>query len=154
MQLPRRDLRKPNELRSFDIEFDVSEEAQGSCKLSQGKTCVVVSVYGPQQPKFSRHEEFDRATLEVDFRCGGSASLEDRSQIEKKNSKLIHAVFCTALKLNKFPRKLVIIRVCVIRDDGALSSVCMNACSLAIAVSGIPMTYIPVRCVFWQSCVR
>lgn len=145
MQLPRRDMRKPNELRAFDVEFDVSEECQGSVKLSQGKTCVVVSVYGPQQPKYSRHEEYDRATLEVDFRYGGSGSADDRSQIEKKISDSIHSVFCSALKLSKFPRKLIILRVCVLRDDGALSSVCVNACSLAIAISGMPMAYIPVR---------
>ena len=135
-------MRKPNELRSFNVEFGVSKESQGSVKLSQGKTCVTVSVYGPHQPKFSRHEEFDRATLEIDLKLGGGSG--DRSQIENDVANTLHSVFWPALKLTKFPRKLIILKVCVIRDDGALTSTCINACSLAVLDSGIPVQYIPV----------
>ena len=33
----------------------------------------VIFKYGPTQPKYSRHEKFDEASLEIDFSISGSA---------------------------------------------------------------------------------
>ena len=63
----RDDSRVPNQLRSTEALVGVVCEANGSAQYTQGNTSVVTSIYGPSKPRYSRHEDYAKLTLEVDL---------------------------------------------------------------------------------------
>jgi len=128
----------------------IISEADGSCKFGNGETSVVASVYGPQTPRFMRHEEYDTATLEVEYRLvGGIKSTSSSSggitfdHQEREGAKYLKQALLGAIDRRSFPRMLILIRVSVLLDDGGSLATALNACSLAIVDAGIPMHYVP-----------
>ncbi len=64
----RRDGRVANEIRPFASEQGGLFRADGSARMSHGNTSILVAVYGPGSAKSRRHEQSDRAVLDVCFR--------------------------------------------------------------------------------------
>ena len=58
------------------------------------------------------------------------------SRIEKSCAKYIRDSVVSSLQLQEYPRKMIFIKVCVIRDDGSMLSVCLNAAALALMDAG------------------
>jgi ribonuclease PH len=144
-QFPRNDLRTPYEMRPISVDYDISLESEGSVKVTLGKTCVIALVSGPSQPRYSRHEEFDRATLEIDVRYGSkSSNIETKIQSERKISEFIFNTFTSTINLKQYPRKLILFKVSIIRDDGAVAAACVLACAFALLESGISLSHIPI----------
>ena len=141
---PRTDLRQYEELRPLTVEFDVAPEATSSVIVSCGQTKVAVSVYGPSQPRYLRHEEYDKCTLEVEFRANYNASTANRNLIENDGMVMVKTILEPALLLEQFPRMMILIKINILQDDGALNAVVLNACTLALCKSGIPMSFMPV----------
>eukprot|EP01031_Cornospumella_fuschlensis_P032451 gene32451-39239_t len=138
----RSDLRPNLQLREFAVSIGQITQADGSSSVSSGQTIVKAQVTGPAQPKYSRHEHPDRATLEVivDF-------LVPVMDSERRSSRLSHyltRVLSKCLALDSFPRQLVLIKVLVIRDDGAVFSAALNAACAALLDASVPMFYFPV----------
>jgi exosome complex component RRP41 len=139
-------------MRTLRGEVGLISEAQGSARLEYGETVVVASVYGPTQPRFIRHEEFDRAVIEVNFnhatppvgKTGAGLTPSELARSEREGSRLILQVLKSCIDLKSCPRLLIVVDVSVLRDDGATLSAAINACSLAVMDSGIPMLYVPM----------
>lgn len=158
-------------------------EAAGSARWESGQTIVLASVYGPSQPRYSRHEEYDRATLDVTFNLAampnvsnaGWGSLEDdgaddgggvlgvgvggagivgtmvasttSAELVRREREGVHILMQALLPcidVKACPRTLIVINVCVLRNDGAAMSAAINACSLALLNAGIPLLYFPM----------
>ena len=126
------------------VEFEVAPEATSSVIVSQGKTKVSVSVYGPSQPRYLRHEEYDKCTVDIEYKANYNTSTTNRNMIENDGTLLLKKILTPAMLLEQFPRMMVLIKVNILQDDGSLNATVLNACTLALCKSGIPMSYIPV----------
>eukprot|EP01041_Mallomonas_annulata_P001614 gene1614-3113_t len=150
----RPDFRENNQIRPIAAELAFVGEADGSCKFSQGNTCVSAAVYGPSQPRYNRHEVHDRAVLEIEYSTpGGSRGLESK---ETDACRFLKSSLSNCINLFDFPRQLIVIRVAVIRDDGSSQSTALNACVLALFDAGLPMNCSPtsVSCTIRTSISR
>mmetsp|Transcript_29821 Transcript_29821/g.42542 ORF Transcript_29821/g.42542 Transcript_29821/m.42542 type:complete len:279 (+) Transcript_29821:41-877(+) len=150
------DLRKTLQTRPIKCEFGMVgvSEAEGSACYSQGKSKVIVTVQGPSQPKYSRHEEFDTATIDIDvsfstiLATATSQRLDTRDMdpsttCSKKLSAFLRKSLLGCLCLRNYPRMLICLRVVVVCDQGSLYSVALNACVFALLDAGLLMTYTP-----------
>lgn len=151
---PRTDLRQYEELRPLLVEFEIAPEATSSVIVSCGQTKVSVSVYGPSQPRYIRHEEYDKCTLDIEYRANYNTSTTNRTLIENDGMVMVKKILEPALLLGQFPRMMILMKINILQDDGSLNAVVLNACTLALCKSGIPMSYIPVSIVFTSSCVK
>ena len=139
--MPRPDFRDDHQLRPLACVLGEISEATGSCTFSHGHTEATATVYGPSQPKYTRHERFDSACLEVTFSVLGSGS--GTARVERSAAKFLRQALTGAVVLTDHPRMLIAVKVCVVRDDGAMLSVALNAAALALLDAGIGMRYVP-----------
>lgn len=126
------------------VEFEIASEATSSVIVTQGKSKVSVSVYGPSQPRYLRHEKYDKCTLEVEYRANYNASTSKRNLIENDGIVMVKKMIEPALLLEQFPRMMILLKVNILQDDGSLNSLVVNACTLALCQGCIPMSYMPV----------
>lgn len=142
--LPRKDLRKNQHTREISADLGVIGEADGSAHFYQGKTSVLASVIGPTQPKYSRHELFDKATVDIDVKLSAQNKENNETIVqERRYNKFLRSALENCLDLINFPRLLILFNVLIINDDGASLSTAFNACILAVLDAGIPMKYVP-----------
>lgn len=147
----RQDFRTVHQLRPLACCLGEIGEASGSCTFTQGFTEVTASVYGPTQPKYSRHEHYDTASLEIDFSVSGTARTSVSSsggnsalaRLERSAGRFIRLSLLGAVILKEYPRTIIVVKICVVRDDGAMLSVALNAAALALMDAGIAMNYLP-----------
>ena len=132
-------------MRDTAVEIGLIAEAQGSARVTSGGTVVQSSVYGPAQARYSRHEEFDSLSVEVKYNllAAGSSSA-DLVKEEREGSRLLRSTLLACIDVKFNPRMLVVIEVSVLRADGAALATALNACSLALMDSGIPLLYYPM----------
>ena len=65
------DCRNENQLRPLTYELGLITEACGSCKLNSGHSSAISRIYGPSQPRFGRHENIEKGTIEVEISLPG-----------------------------------------------------------------------------------
>ena len=65
---------------------------------------------------------------------GGNNAILNRTI--KSGAKFIRDSLISSLQLQEYPRKIIVIKVCILRDDGAMFAVALNAASLALMNSG------------------
>jgi len=136
----RQDLRNNHQYRELCSELGLISEADGSCKFSTGRTVVQVSIYGPNQPKYSRHEEYDKLTVEIEFNDPTTNKLPDASL-----QKFIMTCLNKAICLSNFPRMVLLVKVYIIFNGGSLLSTVLHACNLALIDAGVPLNFLMVR---------
>ncbi len=139
----RMDGRKPDELRKIEMEIGVIPNANGSARVSFGKTTAIAAVYGPR-PLFPRHLQesdsgiiqfkYDMATFSVDERKRPGPS---RREIEI--SKVARLAIEPTLFLKNYPKTTVDVFVEILQADGSTRVTGINAASLALADAGVPM---------------
>ena len=150
----RYDLRQNNQIRPLGCELGIVSEAAGSARFSTGSTSVLARVYGPSSPKYLRHENFEKASIEIElslpsssssntYLTSGSSSLSATTK-EKGMIQFLLSILEQAIQTELFPRLLILFQIDVIHDDGSLLSTTLNACILAALDSGIPMRITPV----------
>jgi len=154
----RSDLRKLEETREVSIELGLISEADGSAEVQAARpvesitkpgTKVVASVSGPTQPRFSRHELYDRASIDfqLDIAVPGvtatSWSTADLYTRKKCLIKFLRNVLTPCIRLEDFPRMLIVFNVFVSSSDGAEMGMTLNTCLLALLDASIPLHYIP-----------
>ena len=138
----RADLRDSFQLREFSAESGIIKEADGSCKFAHGDSAVLVSVYGPCQPKHSRLEMYNRATLDFEFTMPGD--VRENKSLEYETVRILRSSLTHCLCLSEFPRLCILIKIVVLNHNGSLVSTSLNACILACVNAGIPMRCITV----------
>ena len=165
MSVPYRYDRKNLELRQLGAELGMLSEASGSARFSQGNTMVMAAIYGPGQPKYLRHEDYEGLTIDVScsLSLGGgtgggggdpTAVLNEGSNniqatteqqcAERQITKIVRANLLDCIDISLFPRQLLSIKLTVLEDDGGVLVACVNAVSLALLNASIPMLYVPV----------
>lgn len=141
----RKDLRTPLQSRPFSVELGVVLEADGSAQIAMGNSRVVASVIGPTQPKYGRHEVFDRATIdiEVELPSGSASNGLDLMQQKRSCESFLKESLATCVDLKRFPRLLILLKVLVVNNDGSILSAALNACILSLLDAGLPMHFVP-----------
>ena len=131
----RRDGRLAGQLRPLSAEFGVLPSSDGSARLSQGDTSVLVSVFGPRPARSLRHEDPHGSTLEVVVLPPSGAAGKAEADAERA----LHDVFAAAILASAHPRAVVSVNVQVIHDGGSLLATVVNAVTLALADAGVPL---------------
>jgi ribonuclease PH len=137
-------------MRTLRGDAGVIAEAHGSARFQYGETMTLAAVYGPGQPRYSRHEEYNKATVEVNYNYAappspsGSSSGADTARIEREGARQIRQILQSCIDVKACPRMLIVVEVTVLRNDGAALATAVNACVLALLDSGIPMLYAPM----------
>jgi exosome complex component RRP41 len=146
----RTDGRKPEELRPVSMEVGVVTRADGSAKVSFGKTLAVAAAYGPRAlfPRFLQESEtgilrcrYNMAPFSVDDR---KSPGPDRRSVEI--SKVTRLAFQPAVLLEDFPKATVDIFIEILEADGSTRVTGINAASLALASAGVPMRDLVAAC--------
>lgn len=151
--MARSDLRTIHQTRPISTELALISESDGSAQFSQGNSCAIATVVGPAQPRYSRHEQYDRASLEIEVEVAGkSKDALECSQVQNTCREFLQKSLESCIELQSFPRMLILIKVLVMRDDGSLFAVALNACTLALLESGLPMKYVPTGVSLCTSC--
>ena len=149
MSIPRNDLRSSLSIRSISIDYSLLNETEGSIKFSLGQTLLYISIYGPNTPKYNRHEEYNQTTIQVNYKYHKLNSLtnynlELKLQTEKRYEMFLSSLFTSIIDIKQYPRKMILIKVSIIKDDGSLAMASIIGCALALMESGIKMFYLPV----------
>jgi len=144
------DGRKWNELRPLKIEVGVLSNVDGSARIIQGKTHILVGVYGPRE-SFAKYVNLpDRAVVRCRYRMA-PFSVEERkspapSRREIELSKVIREALEPAIILDEFPRTTIDIFIEVLEADGGTRCASITAAAVALADAGIPMRDLVAAC--------
>ena len=131
----RRDGRSLSDLRPLSCDFGLLGTADGSCRLSSGATLVLASVHGPRPARTARHEDPERARLEVH----AAPPIGLPGPAEAELCALLRQVLAPVLVLSAHPRSVVTLSVHVQADDGSAPAVALNAAVLALVDAGVPL---------------
>jgi len=128
----RKDRRTPDQLRAIECEHGPLNRADGSVRYAQGLTAVFAAVFGPL-PTSYHNEKIDRATVEVQFQpAAGTAQNFDVSA-----AAVIRQSLESVILLKLHPRTKIQVIIQVLKDDGSLLAVALNAACLALQDAGI-----------------
>lgn len=67
----------------------------------------------------------------------------NQSHVEKDGAQFVRQSLISSININAYPRMLILLRVCVVQDEGSRLSCAVNACVLALLDAGILMFQIP-----------
>ena len=110
--------------------------ADGSARLTHGKSEVLVAVFGPMECVRQKDELKDRARISV--LVDPLMGLSGRE--EKSFQKVLRSMFESVVVTEKFPRMMIKIVVQKIVDEGSLSlSAAINGTCLALLDAGVEM---------------
>lgn len=147
------------EMRRIFMKTGVLLKAEGSCYLSQGKTRLLCSVFGPKsnRNRGNRIPQEGELIVEVTFspfchkglgrvtKAGGGTGQSNRNfqdvysdEISRLSSCIVQA-FRSVVLTDQFCNSAVEICILVIQSDDCLISSSINCVSLALADARIPM---------------
>jgi exosome complex component RRP41 len=139
--IKRFDGREYNELRKINIKLNVVENAKGSAIFSFGDTVALAAVYGPKPSKMSI--DYDKAFLRVRYNMLTFSVPERKKPTpgrrEIELSEVIKRALEPALFLDELPGSIIDIYIEILNADAGTRTASINAASLALALSGIPM---------------
>jgi exosome complex component RRP41 len=144
------DGRLPEELREIKMSVGEILNADGSARVSFGKTEAIVAVYGPRAlfPKFLQETDvglirvvYSMSPFSVDERKNPAP---DRRSIEI--SKVTKEALTGAIFIEDFPKAVVDVYENIVQADGSTRVTAINAASLALASAGIPMKDLVAAC--------
>lgn len=133
----RLDLRENTENRVILANLEKNQETDGSAEFSLGATQVKVYITGPAQPKYSRHDNFQECSIDIDFELlpKGKRSASYVENIRKMILKTLTA----CINVKEYPHSLLVVKILAIRDEGSLYATSLNACMLALLDASIPL---------------
>eukprot|EP00127_Corallochytrium_limacisporum_P004012 Clim_evm61s156 gene=Clim_evmTU61s156 len=151
----RLDGRRPQELRRFECKLGVFQsddgEVDGSAYLEQGNTKIICIVAGPKEAS-AFGGDTDRLTVSCELSVARFSSMERlrRSGKGGKRSRelelAIEQTFNGAILTHLYPRTKVNIYIEILQSDGGIRAAAINAASLALISSGVPMKDIVAAC--------
>ncbi|TYJ54425.1 hypothetical protein B9479_004935 [Cryptococcus floricola] len=140
----RQDARRPYELRSTSFQLSPHTSSDGSATAQQGLTTVVVSVFGPREPKNRGLASHDRAVLSVEvgtvpWAAGGGARRTRGDKRLLEIGAAIRQTFEPVILTHLYPRSEISIHVQVLAADGGILPTAINATTLALIDAGISL---------------
>ncbi|KAI8326388.1 ribosomal protein S5 domain 2-like protein [Martensiomyces pterosporus] len=132
--MARPDRREANQIRALHCALGQLNRVDGSAQLSSGKTSVLCGVYGPVDVKLY-DEKLDRSQIEVKFRPDIGAPATKDKWVENA----IRSTFEREILAQLHPRTLVQINIQLRESDGSVDSAAINATTLALVDTGIPL---------------
>ncbi|KAI1819888.1 ribosomal protein S5 domain 2-like protein [Xylaria intraflava] len=160
LALLRVDGRRWNDLRHLHGQIRTQAAADGSSYLEMGNTKVMCVISGPSEDAGKRRGLATSATtvsgpnaadIAVSVVVGGFSGVDrkKRARTDKRIQELqatIGKAFAASLHLNLYPRSTLIVSLHVLSQDGSLLAALINAATLALIDSGVPMTDYLVAC--------
>ena len=144
------DGRSPEETREIKIELGVVTRADGSARVSFGKTVALAAIYGPRElfPRFL--QESDTGTLRARYNMAPFSVVDRKAPGHDRRSTEISKVMRLAIEpnvfLEDFPKAVVDIFAEIIQADGSTRVTGINAASMALASAGVPMSDLVTAC--------
>lgn len=152
----RSDGRRALELRQIRVKMGVFGQADGSAYIEQGNTKILVTVYGPHQPRGTSGRSTNKVTKGI-VNCQYSMAVFSLSSGERKRKprgdrksqerslQLKHAMEAI-IHLELYPRSQIDIYVEALQVDGSEYCVSVNAATLALIDAGIPIKNYAIGC--------
>lgn len=137
------DGRRPEELRSLNMEVGILKNSDGSALVELGNTRILAAVYGPNELHPKHLQQPKKAVMKVRYNLA-PFSVEDRKRPgPSRRGKEIGLVTRNALepivKLEEFPKAGIDVYIEVLEADASTRVTGITAASLALADAGIPM---------------
>ncbi len=146
----RLDGRKPEELRSVQIEVGILPNADGSAYIQQGKNKILAGVYGPRELHPKHLALPDRTVLRCRYHMAPFSVQERKSPAPSRReielSKVIRESLEPSIFLEYYPRTGIDLFIEVLQADGGTRCASITAASLALADAGIPMQDLVAAC--------
>ncbi|EDR21576.1 hypothetical protein, conserved [Entamoeba dispar SAW760] len=140
MEEDKRTIIESGKIRSISYVRDVSSKSDGCYMFKQGKSCIISGVNAPRDcPK--REANPDRAVVKVEVyeRCS-SFDSQRRTELEEF---IKSGVEWTVIS-EQYPNGLINVCNQIVKDDGSIEAVTMNAAMCALLFSGVDMKGIVV----------
>ncbi|CAD6504620.1 BgTH12-00128 [Blumeria graminis f. sp. triticale] len=150
LALLRLDGRRWNELRRISAQISTQPSADGSSYLEMGNTKIICTITGPSDGKATTRLAstnvggVDRADIQVAINIAGFSGV-DRKRKAKNDKRLtemqtiIANAFAESLFTNHYPFSTISINLDILSQDGSILAALINASTLALIDSGIPM---------------
>lgn len=144
------DGRLVDQLRPIEMKLDIVDRANGSSSVRFGDTHAIASVFGPRNlfPRYLQESDtgivrcrYNMTPFSVDERKNPGPS---RRSVEI--SKVVKFALEPAVFLEDFPKTTVDTFIEVLEADGSTRVTGINALSLALADSGVPMKDLIAAC--------
>ena len=139
----RSDGRDMDSHRKIFLSTGVISKAKGSAYIEQGRTKVIVGVFGPKEVQ--RRSEFSvSGSLSTEFKfapfsCENRRGVNKDDREEEELGLVISEALSSTVCLNKYPKSVIEVGVTVIEDDGGVVAAALTAAGLALADAGIHM---------------
>ncbi|CAK9820911.1 Exosome complex component RRP41 [Anthophora plagiata] len=152
----RSDGRRAMELRHICVRMGIFGQADGSAYIEHGNSKILVTVYGPHQPRGSTGRSTSNVTKGI-VNCQYSMAVFSLSSGERKRKprgdrksqerslQLKHAMEAI-IHLELYPRSQIDIYVEVLQVDGSEYCASVNAATLALIDAGIPIKNYAIGC--------
>jgi exosome complex component RRP41 len=139
----RLDGRKPDEIREIEMKVGIIPNANGSAQVRFGNTIAIAGVYGPRELFPKHRQERDTAIIQCRYNMA-PFSVDERkrpgpSRRAIEISKVTRLALEPALFLEDYPEMVVDVYIEILQADGSTRVTGINAASLALADSGVPM---------------
>lgn len=139
----RTDGRLYNELRPVKLKVGVLGTADGSAYIEQGKTRIIVAVYGPRELHPRHLALSDKAYLRCTYRMATFSVPDRKNPAPTRREREISMVVANAIEpvifIRDFPRAVIDIYIQVLQADGGTRAAAITAAAIALADAGIPM---------------
>ncbi len=139
----RTDGRLYNELRPVKLKVGVLGTADGSAYIEQGKTRIIVAVYGPRELHPRHLALSDKAYLRCTYRMATFSVPDRKNPAPTRREREISMVVANAIEpvifIRDFPRAVIDIYIQVLQADGGTRAAAITAAAVALADAGIPM---------------
>ena len=139
--------------RRIFLSTGVISQAQGSAYIEQGRTKVMVGVWGPREVQ--RRSDFSMSgSLTAEFKF---APFSRRDQTvssggsEEELGLVVSEALSSTVCLDKYPKSVLEVGVTVLEDDGSVLAASLTAAGLALAAAGVHMADLVVGV---KVCVR
>lgn len=149
----RPDGRRALELRQIRVKMGVFGQADGSAYIEQGNTKILVTVYGPHQPRGSTGRNPTKGIVNCQYSMAvfslssGERKRKPRGdrKSQERSLQLKHAMEAI-IHLEIYPRSQIDIYVEALQVDGSEYCTSVNAATLALIDAGIPIKNYAIGC--------
>jgi exosome complex component RRP41 len=132
------------------MEVGLLPNANGSAYIEQGKSKIIVAVYGPREVHPKHLGLPDRAIIRCRYHMAPFSTPERKSPAPTRReielSKIIREALEPVIFSEYYPRSMIDIFIEVLESDGGTRCAGITAASLALADAGIPLRDLVAAC--------